>query len=528
MKQLAHLIYEHHLFFAHIFLAAIGMMAGALCCFEGRMNRRHSNDVVCMGSLCLVTALLAFNFYLESRGGPFLLPERVLFMVLFIGTVCRAALVPKTPGGPPYPFFIPLVLVPVVLWAGLQPGLSYFSTFYPLAFSLGLIFIFSAKFHALSPVRTAIAFLCAAIVLFPLYGIFRWAARGFFPPSSELGVFVLLLTLCTLPAIVISNHAERRVYRWICRKRASPSRPSMTIPEGAVSLPFSMPDFTNKVIDGCFRAVGTFEVLGTACFRDSGKRVLCYRGNAGSANSQKEMDVPAWFLKTAGGLERPLSRKMFHLSPARTGAPVFLKKIVDWNDCEFILPVQEEGIPRVWVFVRKAEKAGGTREETVQSLLDHYELVQHVYGTSEAFKEDSDLRNLSQDTEEKRLSYQMMCRKVEEVNNAFRELKEKQQQLIESERWISFSQISVTLNHEINNPLSLVLGMAQFLQMKIRRGIAVSEKDFHKALSSIAEQGRRIMEIIKSLRRISVPVVEKYLPEIDMIKLEIKRRNPEE
>jgi len=55
--------------------------------------------------------------------------------------------------------------------------------------------------------------------------------------------------------------------------------------------------------------------------------------------------------------------------------------------------------------------------------------------------------------------------------------------------------------------------------------MTLDEKEFLKNLSSISDQCTRIVEIIKSLRRISIPVIDKYLPDIDMLKLDITPQN---
>ncbi|EKD28264.1 MAG: hypothetical protein ACD_79C00362G0001 [uncultured bacterium] len=127
-------------------------------------------------------------------------------------------------------------------------------------------------------------------------------------------------------------------------------------------------------------------------------------------------------------------------------------------------------------------------------------------------------------TSERKISYDVMVKQIQEVNVAYAKLKEKQNKLIESERWISLSQISVTLNHEINNPLALMLGVSQLIDIKKSKNIEVTKDEIISSLKLILSQCYRIVEIIKSIRNISIPVTEKYLPDIDMIKLNIKEK----
>lgn len=146
--------------------------------------------------------------------------------------------------------------------------------------------------------------------------------------------------------------------------------------------------------------------------------------------------------------------------------------------------------------------------------------------TYDLYEKDAEVQAIISEAKDKKNSYEMMLKKIEQVNLALSRLQEKQQQLIESERWISISQITVSLNHEINNPLMLILGLAQLIQTKHQKGMLSTEEEYLKNLGLISEQCHRIIEIIKSLRRITVPVIEKYLPNIDMIKLDIGPNHP--
>jgi PAS domain S-box-containing protein len=69
--------------------------------------------------------------------------------------------------------------------------------------------------------------------------------------------------------------------------------------------------------------------------------------------------------------------------------------------------------------------------------------------------------------------------------------------LVKSERLAAIGQIGVTVRHEINNPLTAVLGNAEFL---LRREADRLSADGQEALSDVAEGARRIREIVKKLR----------------------------
>ena len=189
----------------------------------------------------------------------------------------------------------------------------------------------------------------------------------------------------------------------------------------------------------------------------------------------------------------------------------------------------------LWIPVYKGEQLSfflllslksGLENLTAGLIREIQEIVFFILCTHELFEKDHEIQNIISEAQDKKNSYDMMLKKIEQVNLALTRLQEKQQQLIESERWISISQITVSLNHEINNPLMLILGLAQLMEAKHQRGIPSTEEEYLKNLNLISEQCHRIIEIIKSLRRITVPVIEKYLPNIDMIKLDIGPNHP--
>ena len=168
----------------------------------------------------------------------------------------------------------------------------------------------------------------------------------------------------------------------------------------------------------------------------------------------------------------------------------------------------------------------GLENLSADFIREIQDIVFFTLWSYDLFDKDTELQSILSEAQDKKNSYDMMLKKIEQVNLALTRLQEKQQQLIESERWISISQITVSLNHEINNPLMLILGLAQLIQTKHQKGIQATDEEYVKNLGLISEQCHRIIEIIKSLRRITVPVTEKYLPNIDMIKLDIGPNHP--
>lgn len=82
------------------------------------------------------------------------------------------------------------------------------------------------------------------------------------------------------------------------------------------------------------------------------------------------------------------------------------------------------------------------------------------------------------------------------VDERTRELKEAQGQLLQSQKLAAVSSLAAGVAHEINNPLTGVLGMAQLLEGKA----ADAQKP---ALEAIVREARRIRDIVQTLQQLS-------------------------
>jgi len=97
--------------------------------------------------------------------------------------------------------------------------------------------------------------------------------------------------------------------------------------------------------------------------------------------------------------------------------------------------------------------------------------------------------------------------KNEELEKAHKSLKEAQEELIELKKREVISQVIVSLNHEINNPLTTIVGNAQFLLMtadKVDEGVA-------ERLETIAREANRISQVTHKLRNLRQLETEDYL-----------------
>ena len=102
-----------------------------------------------------------------------------------------------------------------------------------------------------------------------------------------------------------------------------------------------------------------------------------------------------------------------------------------------------------------------------------------------------------------------------------KKLKSDQESLIQREKIASITQITVSLNHEINNPLTCVLADIQISLLKAKK--ITNDDKLKKTLISCLQaaetQALLIKELMEDLRSITNPVVEEYIPGISMVNI---------
>jgi PAS domain S-box-containing protein len=82
----------------------------------------------------------------------------------------------------------------------------------------------------------------------------------------------------------------------------------------------------------------------------------------------------------------------------------------------------------------------------------------------------------------------------------------------------SIQQMTVSLNHEINNPLTSVLCNIQFVLSKLKSGEFNKEPALLVESLFIAEkESKRIKKILEDLRKVNEPTTKEYLPGVEMI-----------
>lgn len=98
-------------------------------------------------------------------------------------------------------------------------------------------------------------------------------------------------------------------------------------------------------------------------------------------------------------------------------------------------------------------------------------------------------------------------KKNNELIEANKKLKQTQAKLIELEKKQTAAEMAATLNHEINNPLAIIAGNAQFLLMTMKN----SNPSIVKRLKAIDKEASAIAQITEKFRQIDSLITENYI-----------------
>lgn len=98
-----------------------------------------------------------------------------------------------------------------------------------------------------------------------------------------------------------------------------------------------------------------------------------------------------------------------------------------------------------------------------------------------------------------------------------KELIDTREELVKMERFSTVTKFTISLQHEINNPLTSVLAQTQGLLLKMENDPNVSLDFIREHLHTIEKETKRIRELLRNLAHITEPVVREYMPGVDMI-----------
>ena len=103
-----------------------------------------------------------------------------------------------------------------------------------------------------------------------------------------------------------------------------------------------------------------------------------------------------------------------------------------------------------------------------------------------------------------------------ELNAALNSLQKTQNELVEKERLAAIGELVVTVNHEINNPLTTIIGLSEILELTYARA---DEEKVREGLQGIIKEAKRIQKVTEKLSRIQSTHSRDYLDGTKMLKL---------
>lgn len=108
------------------------------------------------------------------------------------------------------------------------------------------------------------------------------------------------------------------------------------------------------------------------------------------------------------------------------------------------------------------------------------------------------------------------------LNEMASDLKSLFQVKAKSEQLALISTMVVTLNHEINNPLTSILMVKDILYKKLD---PIAHADLMPLLNSLEKNGNRVRELIDEISKMNEPVIEDYVEGTKMLKINFTTKN---
>ncbi len=104
----------------------------------------------------------------------------------------------------------------------------------------------------------------------------------------------------------------------------------------------------------------------------------------------------------------------------------------------------------------------------------------------------------------------------EELNKALTSLKAAQSELVDKGKLAAIGELIVTVNHEINNPLTSIIGLAEILELTFAR---TDEEKIREGLQGIVKEAKRIQKVTEKLSRLNSVKSKTYLDGTRMLKI---------
>jgi PAS domain S-box-containing protein len=106
------------------------------------------------------------------------------------------------------------------------------------------------------------------------------------------------------------------------------------------------------------------------------------------------------------------------------------------------------------------------------------------------------------DNEGKPQEYLAIRQDITDLKNALKTIVETESQLVHASRLSAIGEMAAAITHEINNPLAVILGRAEMLQVLLSKD-QVDKEMMTRLVDTIHTTGRRIEKIVHSMRSLS-------------------------
>lgn len=113
---------------------------------------------------------------------------------------------------------------------------------------------------------------------------------------------------------------------------------------------------------------------------------------------------------------------------------------------------------------------------------------------------------------------------VQQLEKINKDLVKTREELAKAERIATSTRLSISLQHEINNPLTSVLALTQALLIKISKDDSFNLKLVKQKMKTVEEEARRIKQLLERLSGITDPIVREYMPGVEMIDLNVPEK----
>jgi len=106
------------------------------------------------------------------------------------------------------------------------------------------------------------------------------------------------------------------------------------------------------------------------------------------------------------------------------------------------------------------------------------------------------------DDQGKPYQYMAIRQDITELKNAQQTIIDHETQLVNASRLSAIGEMAAAITHEINNPLGVILGRAEMIQMMSEKG-SLDSANLHRLVETILITGKRIEKIVRSMKSLS-------------------------